>query len=136
MEISNEARRFLSRRGLFATVATINPDGSPHQAVLWYALTDDGFLINAKEGRRWPENLRRDPRLSLVVEDGYTWVGASGTVERIDEPAATQEHIAALARRYHADEPDVAEEMVNDFQRQRRVSFLLRPERLQLHIDD
>ncbi len=39
-------------------------------------------------------------------------------------------HIAAMARRYHADEPDVAEREIRRFQGERRVSFVLRPTRV------
>src|SRR6266536_2415409 len=47
-------RTFLEQR-LFAALATIDPDGAPRQAVIWYRLEDDGrILINSRIGRRWP----------------------------------------------------------------------------------
>ncbi len=64
----------------FATVATINPDGSPHQAVAWFRFVDDAIVVNSREGRVWPANLRRDPRISLTIEDGYRWISVRGTV--------------------------------------------------------
>jgi PPOX class probable F420-dependent enzyme len=136
VEIPQEAIRFLQRPGLFATIATINPDGAPNQAVVWYVFTDNAFLVNSREGRRWPSNLRRDPRASIAVEDGYTWVRARGEVEIIDDQAQAQAHIAALARRYRQDNPKVAEREIAAFQKQRRVSFLIRPQALYLHLDD
>jgi PPOX class probable F420-dependent enzyme len=136
VDVPEEARRFLQRPGLFATIATINPDGSPHQAVIWYVFTDDAFLVNSREGRRWPENLRRDRRVSIAVEDGYTWVGARGEAEIIDDQEKAQAHIAALARRYRWKDPKVAEREIAEFQKQRRVSFLIRPDTLYLHLDD
>ena len=135
-EISEAARRFLERPGLFATISTINPDGSPNQAVVWYVFTGDAFLVNSREGRRWPSNLRRDPRASIAVEDGYTWVGARGEAEIIDDQEKAQAHIAALARRYRSEDPKVAEREVAAFQEQQRVSFLIRPQALYLHLDD
>ena len=136
MEIPQEAIRFLQRPGLFATIATINPDGTPNQAVVWYVFTDNAFLVNSREGRRWPSNLRRDPRASIAVEDGYTWVGARGEAEIIDDQEKAQAHIAALARRYRSEDPRVAEREIAAFQKQQRVSFLIRPEALYLHLDD
>lgn len=134
-ELTSEASAFLERP-LFATLATINPDGSPNQAVIWYALRDGAFLINSREDRVWPRNLRRDPRASLAVEDGYNWVGVRGSVEVVDEQQRAQADIAALARRYHADEPDVAERKIANFRKQQRVTFVLRPEKIYLHLDD
>lgn len=136
MEIPQEAVRFLQRPGLFATIATINPDGTPNQAVVWYVFADNAFLVNSREGRRWPSNLRRDPRASIAVEDGYTWVGARGEAEIIDDQEKAQAHIAALARRYRQEDPKVAEREIAAFEQQRRVSFLIRPQALYLHLDD
>ena len=48
----------------FATIATVDPDGSPRQAVIWYRLEDDEIVINSAVGRRWPANLLRDPRIA------------------------------------------------------------------------
>jgi PPOX class probable F420-dependent enzyme len=110
----------------FVTVATINPDGSPHQAVAWFRYVDDEIVINSREGRIWPANLRRDPRISVTIEDGYRWVSIRGTVAIVDDPGDAQADIAEMARRYHADEPERAETMVHErFERQQRVSFRL-----------
>lgn len=128
MRISGWARRFLERPGAFATLATLEPDGSPLQAVVWYALQDDALLVNSAVGRRWPANLVRDPRFSFVVEDAYDWVGVRGVAEALPDPAQAQADIAAMARRYHASDPEHAERLIRDrFERQERISFLLRP---------
>lgn len=117
----------------FATLATLDPDGSPRVAVVWYRLTEDGaIVVNSAEGRRWPANLRRDRRTSIAVIDqvsGYRWVGVVGEVEAvIDDQPAAQADIAEMARRYHADRPEHAEALIADqFRRQRRVSFRIRP---------
>jgi PPOX class probable F420-dependent enzyme len=115
----------------FAVVATIDPDGAPHQAVTWYRLEADEIVLNSAEGRRWPANLRRDPRVSVLVEDAYRFVELQGAVRVVDDQAVAQADIAEMARRYHADEPAKAEELIRDrFQRQHRVTFRLRPSRI------
>jgi PPOX class probable F420-dependent enzyme len=115
----------------FATIATLDPDGSPRQATVWYRLDGDEIVINSAEGRRWPANLMRDPRIALTVndgEDGYRWVGLTGTVQATTDQSTAQADIAEMARRYHADDPDKAERLIRDrFQRQQRVSFRFRP---------
>ena len=64
--LPHDARRFLESHR-FAVIGTTNPDNSPHQAVVWYLVERDEadirLVVNSREGRRWPSNLRRDPRL-------------------------------------------------------------------------
>ncbi|CAN5649401.1 hypothetical protein BH24CHL9_BH24CHL9_09590 [soil metagenome] len=129
------ARDRLERPRTFATLATINPDGSPLQAVLWYALRGDAIVVNSRTGRRWPENLLRDPRFSFMVEDDYDWVSLRGEAEALTDPAATQADIAAMARHYH--EPERAERMIREqFAREERTSFLLHARAVATHRDD
>ena len=110
----------------FATIATINLDGSPHQAVIWFRFDGSDLIVNSKPGRVWPTNLQRDPRISVTVEDGYRWVSIRGSVVEVALAPQAQADIAEMARRYHADEPERAESMIRDrFERQERVSFRL-----------
>ncbi len=124
--ISDDLRAFLDAPH-FATIATLDPDGTPRQAVIWYTLDGDELILNSAIGRRWPANLLRDPRISIAVtdhRDGYRWIGFSGSVSVVREQATAQADIAAMARRYHADEPDEAERLISDrFERQERISF-------------
>ncbi len=133
--LSPAARRFLEAPGRFATIATINPDGSPHQTVVWFLLEDDdSLIINSLVGRRWPSNLRRDPRISLSVEDGLDYVTVRGSVEEIDDGQRAQADIAAMARRYET--PQKAEQMIERrFRPQHRVSFRLRPRSITVHFE-
>jgi PPOX class probable F420-dependent enzyme len=125
--LSDDVRAFLEIPR-FAVVATIEPDGAPHQAVVWYLLEGDTIVINSADGRRWPANLRRDPRVDITVEDGYRYVQVGGTVEVDDDQARAQADIAAMAHRYHRDDPAEAEDLIaNRFRLQHRVSFRLRP---------
>jgi PPOX class probable F420-dependent enzyme len=98
-------RAFLAEPRI-ATVATINPDGSPHQAVIWYALDGDHLLINSRRARRWPRNLLRDGRISVAVPEAarpHHWVGVKGRAELLHEGDAAIADIGALARRYGED---------------------------------
>jgi len=124
----------------FATIATIDPDGSPRQAVIWYRLDGDVIVLNSKMGRRWPSNLERDARISVAVSDqadGYRWVGLTGRVSIVDDQPTAQADIAEMARRYHADDPDEAEGLIRDrFEQQRRVSFRVAIDAVHDHLDD
>jgi PPOX class probable F420-dependent enzyme len=89
-----------------ATIATINPDGSPHQAVIWYALDGDELMINSRRGRRWPRNLLENGRISVAVfeaERPNHWVGLKGHAALLHEGDAAIADIQTLARRYGED---------------------------------
>ena len=70
----------------YATIATVDPDGGPRQAVTWYTIDGDEIILNSRIGRRWPTNLLRDPRVSIAVIDtaeGERWVGVTGVVRSV-----------------------------------------------------
>ena len=123
----------------FATISTIDPDGRPRQAVIWYTLDGDELILNSAVGRRWPANLLRDPRVAIAVadrEDGYRWIGMTGRVTPVRDQPTAQADIAGMARRYHADDPTEAEDLIaNRFQRQERISFRVTIESLHEHLD-
>lgn len=121
VEIPDAVRAFLEERR-FATVATINPDGAPHQTVLWYELQGDEILLNTRAGRQKDGNLRRDPRLSLCVEAGDRYVALRGTARMIEDQAIAQADIRRLAIRYDGEESGSrqAEEW---FSKQRRITL-------------
>jgi len=118
----------------FGTIATVNQDGTPHQAVVWYAVLDDGdVLVNSRAGRRWPTNLLREPRASLLVQDEYRWVSIRGEVAVEDDPDTAQGDIARLARLYKpADEAEIM--IQNTFRGQSRISFVLKPRAVSVHL--
>ena len=123
----------------FATIATLDPDGAPRQAVVWYTLDGSDLVLNSAVGRRWPANLVREPRISISVTDradGYRWVGISGVVAVVRDQEIAQADIAGMARRYHADDPDAAERLISDrFEQQERISFRLTISAVHDHLD-
>lgn len=121
--LSDKARAFLSEQR-FATLATINRDGTPQQTVMWYELQGDEIMMNTARGRLKDRNLARDPRISICVADGYRYVTCAGTATLNDDRAVTQADIARLAARYHPPERAVA--MQAEFATQERVTIRLR----------
>jgi len=51
------------------TVVTIDPDGSPQAALVWAERDGDEVLLGIQEPHRKTRNLRRDPRVTIVVQD-------------------------------------------------------------------
>lgn len=135
--LPDHVRRFLAEPR-YAAVATIDADGAPRQAVVWFLFDGDTIVVNSREGRRWPTNLRRDPRVSIAITDHAQewWIGLTGTVEVVDDQAQAQADIAAMARRYHGAESAEAKDAIAVFLTQRRVSFRLRPTNIHDHVED
>ena len=122
--ISPDTRAFLARPR-FATIATVGPDGAPHQAVIWYMLDGDDLIINSRPERRWPRNLAADPRISMAIyelEQPEHWFGLKGRAELLHDGAEATADIQALARRYGADPGKYAG--------QDRVTYRIRVERV------
>lgn len=127
-QLSDTARRFLEDQR-FAVLATINPDGTPQLSPVWYELQGDEIMMNTRRGRVKDRNLRRDPRCSICVEDGYTWIAISGTAHLIDEPGIAQDDIRHLSTINHGEE--IAErQMVDQFSKQVRATIRLSIDRV------
>lgn len=123
MALSKQARAFLDEPR-FAILATINPDGSVQQTVMWYLLRDDHVLMNTARNRMKDRNILSDPRLSICVEDGYRFVTISGVSTLTADPIQAQADILALATRYNGPEAAV-ERVANSFSKQHRISIVL-----------
>jgi len=124
VELSAKARAFLQERR-FAVLATINNDGSPQLTTMWYLFENDTILMNTKVGRTKERNMRRDPRISVCFEEGYSYLTISGTVEMIDDPQIAQHDIYRLAARYSGVE--IAKQRVQEqFSKEQRVTLRLK----------
>ncbi|MEU6215037.1 MULTISPECIES: PPOX class F420-dependent oxidoreductase [unclassified Streptomyces] len=99
--LSDDLKRIIDESPVFATVATVQPDGSPQLSVTWIMRDGDELLISTTEGRRKEQNLRRDPRITVMInppDAPYTYAEVRGTAELATEGG--QELIDALSRKY------------------------------------
>lgn len=127
LKFSEKARAYLQELR-FAVLATINQDGTPQLTTMWYILENDGTItMNTKVGRAKERNMRRDPRISICIEDGYDFLTINGTVEMIDDPEIAQRDIYRLSTRYHGEEK-ARRQMREQFSQETRVSLRLKPE--------
>ncbi|MFI8433617.1 PPOX class F420-dependent oxidoreductase [Streptomyces sp. NPDC079020] len=86
---------------VFVTIATIQPDGSPQLSPVWVKRDGDDVLISTTVDRRKEKNLRRDPRVTVVVQPAdnpYTYAEIRGTATVTTEGG--QELINELAQKY------------------------------------
>lgn len=61
-----------------ATMATVGPAGTPHLVAMWFALLDGVIWFETKAKSQKAQNLRRDPRLTVMVEAGQTYDALRG----------------------------------------------------------
>jgi len=110
----------------YATLATMNEDGSPHASIVWIDAADGMVLVNTAEGRMKARNLHRDPRAAVLVtrgNDPYEWTSVTGTVVGVVSEPEALEHIGALSQRYDG-------KPWSPVEGQERVVFRIRPDRI------
>ena len=96
---TEEALDFLSTGTRTAKVAWVASDGRPHVAPIWFIVEDGDILFNTSGEAGKSRAMRRDPRISLVVdveESPYAFVKVDGTVEITEDPAEVL-RVATLA---------------------------------------
>ncbi|MBM4268694.1 MAG: TIGR03618 family F420-dependent PPOX class oxidoreductase [Deltaproteobacteria bacterium] len=116
-------------------VATLNKDGTPQLTTLWFAVVDGAIIFETFTKSQKIVNLKRDPRIAVLVEDGLTYdqlrgVSINGTAELVDDPPAVERYAAAVVRKYN---PEVPEASVADAAKalaRKRTVVIVRPTRI------
>ncbi|WP_327235955.1 PPOX class F420-dependent oxidoreductase [Streptomyces sp. NBC_01317] len=86
---------------VFVSIATIQPDGSPQVSPVWVKRDGEDLLISTTLGRRKELNLRRDPRVTVLVHPAdapYSYAEIRGTSTLTEEGG--QELIDELSVKY------------------------------------
>ncbi|MGH4029508.1 PPOX class F420-dependent oxidoreductase [Actinomycetota bacterium Odt1-20B] len=99
-ELSDTLKELLDTP-VFITVATIQPDGSPQLSPVWVKRDGDDVLFSTTLGRRKEQNLRRDPRITVLFQPfdaPYTYAEIRGTASMTTEGG--QELIDELSLKY------------------------------------
>ena len=89
-------------------VASIGPDGTPHLVPMWFGMVDGRIAMWTYAKSQKASNLRRDPRLTCLVEAGETYgelrgVSLTGRAELHDDYDTVFAVGEALYRRYQGD---------------------------------
>ncbi|MEV6639906.1 TIGR03618 family F420-dependent PPOX class oxidoreductase [Amycolatopsis sp. NPDC051371] len=59
----------LFERPFNAVLTTINPDGSPQTSMVWASREGDEIVMGMEGRRPKVRNVRRDPRVTVLIED-------------------------------------------------------------------
>ena len=87
------------------SLATINHDSTVHLVAMWYGFLEGCVAIETKTKSQKVRNLRRDPRMTCMVEEGDRYedlrgVELVGTAEIVEEPERMWEMGVNLFERY------------------------------------
>ncbi|MFC4513758.1 MULTISPECIES: PPOX class F420-dependent oxidoreductase [Streptomyces] len=99
--LSEDLKKYIDDNPAFVTVATVQPDGSPQLSVTWVKRDGDDLLFSTTVGRRKERNLRRDPRVTVLVNPPnapYTYAEVRGSADITTEGG--DELIDELSRKY------------------------------------
>jgi PPOX class probable F420-dependent enzyme len=89
-------------------VASLNADGTPHLVAMYYAVVDGRIGFWTYEKSQKVVNLRRDPRLTVMVESGSTYadlrgVTVTGTARIVDDGELVREFGEVLYPLYNGE---------------------------------
>lgn len=106
-----EWRAFLSSGTRTAKVATVNADGAPHLAPVWFVLDGDELVFSTGASSVKGRNLARDGRVTVCVDDErppFAFVVVHGRARLDDDPEAIHPWAVRIAARYMGE--DLAEQ--------------------------
>jgi PPOX class probable F420-dependent enzyme len=92
-------------------LVTLGPDGLPDPVPMWYVVDDDGRIrMRTYAASQKVVNLRRDPRVSCLVEDGDRYaelrgVQLTGRVEFVEDADWIADVVVGLALKYEGLDP-------------------------------
>ncbi len=76
-----------------AILSTLGPTGHPHAVAMWFAWIDGTIWFETKAKAQKVRNIQRDPRATVLIEDGLTYdtlrgVSFEGRAVVVDDPDA------------------------------------------------
>jgi PPOX class probable F420-dependent enzyme len=128
-----EIAQFLQEQRV-ATCATIGRDGQPHLVAMWYAILDGVMWFETKAKSQKAVNLRRDSRVTVMVETGHTYdalrgVALEGHATIVEDPDALWEVGVNVWERYNGPYSEEVRPMV-EFMLTKRVAVRVDVERI------
>ena len=121
-------------RSRTATMATVGPTGTPHLVAMWYAVVDGTIWFETKAKSQKVRNLRRDDRITCMVEDGDTYdtlrgVAIEGRGVVVEDPEAIWAVGISVWERYNGPYSEEVRPLV-EFMLNKRVAVKVEPTRV------
>lgn len=135
IELSDDERRRYLQEALTIILVSIGRDGYPHAVPMWFVVDDDGTISMTTYGRSQKTlNVRRNPRVALLVESGVRYdqlkgVLLRGTAEVIDDQDTCVQTLMRIQTKHMGALAPGVEEIMRA-QAQKRVVLRITPERI------
>jgi PPOX class probable F420-dependent enzyme len=116
----------LSKGPNLAAVCTLMPDGTPQNLFTWIDSDGEHLLVNTEPQRQRARNVRRDPRVTVLIEgdNPWDWVEVRGRVVETVDGQEARDHIDELSNRY------VGTDYQNPIGPQGRIILKIAPDRI------
>lgn len=117
-----------------ANLATLGPSGHPHLVAMWFGLVDGVIWFETKAKAQKAQNLLRDPRATVLIEDGLTYdtlrgVSMEGRATVIDDADALWAVGVSVWERYNGPYSEEVKPLV-EFMLHKRVAVRFDVERI------
>jgi PPOX class probable F420-dependent enzyme len=102
MTLDEDTIRLAKGKNL-ASVVTLMPDGQPQAQLTWIDTDGENLLVNTEPTRQRAKNLKRDPRITVLIHsagDPWDWSEVRGHVVETVDGQEARDHIDELSRRY------------------------------------
>jgi PPOX class probable F420-dependent enzyme len=99
----DDAWAFLRDGSRPAVFSSLRADGRPHAVPTWYAVDGDELVFTTWHSTVKAANLRRDPRVTVVVQDPeppYDYVSVEGEARLIDDLVECRHISTVLGAKY------------------------------------
>ena len=129
-----EVDEFLSGRHTM-NIATHSPDGSIHLVAMWYGFLDGAPAFETYAKSQKVLNLRRNPNITALVEDGDDYdelrgVELVGTAEIIEDRDRLMEAARSVVQRYYGIDDPAALDAAAEALANKRVAIRINVERV------
>ncbi|GIW40020.1 MAG: hypothetical protein KatS3mg076_0597 [Candidatus Binatia bacterium] len=128
-----EQREFLETQQTIV-LCTIDPRGYPHAVAMWYCVEDGAVLMTTYAKSQKVMNIRRDPKVALLVESGRTYdtlkgLMIRGRAEILEDLDLCVRVLTKIHEKGGGSVPPGVEEAMRERAR-KRVVLRVRPERV------
>lgn len=138
IRMSDDERRAFVRSARTILLCSIGNDGVPHPMPMWFGVESDGAIVMTTFAKSQKvRNMERDPRVSLLVEDGEVYSKLRGVViygraELDSRPESVLDVLECVATRSGAEPADDRAALRERLRptAAKRVAIRVRPERI------
>ena len=115
-------------------VCTLGKDGSPHLTVMWFAVRDGAIVLETFTKSQKIVNLRRNPKMAVLLEDGSEYnelrgVSINCDAELVDDYETVHAlHVDVVVRNTPGVTPEQAAEFTAEMSKKKTV-ILVRPDK-------